>query len=156
MEAQNPTDKLRAEMSASITAEILLRREEKEFLKKEAKLFATQIDLDLTTALYRSRHYSSGGECFTYYEECRVVERKPTFVVVISQDFNIPGFYKGGKFQVKRDDLNLYGVSYHSRHGDYFCVARLSDSSPLPNSAVLGGFNKQPEPGSMVLGSPHR
>jgi|GEM_PF-5770320 hypothetical protein len=156
MEAPDPTDEMRVDIRATIAAQLAASQEETEFLLKEAASFAEQIDLDCTPALYRSHRYSFGGYWHTYYEECRIIERKPSYLVVISQDFNIPGFYRGGKFRVKRDDLNLYGRSYHSRHGDYFYVAELSDREPLPTSAVLGSNKSQPEPGSMVLGTPHR
>jgi len=155
--AKEPKDKSREELSRVMSEQIRVRVEISNLLEREAKEIAASSDLDDIKFLYRGRRYSASGWWHVYYEKCQVIERKPNYLTVVSQDMDIPGFYKGGKFRVKRDELQSEGKAYHSRHGEFFYITPLSDSSPLPGSAVIGiGTTRSPEDGAMVLGTPHQ
>jgi hypothetical protein len=103
--AKEPKDKLREELNRVMGEQIRVRVELSSLLEREAKEIAASSDLDDIKFLYRGRRYSASGWWHVYYEKCQVIERKPNYLTVVSQDMDIPGFYKGGKFRVKRDEL---------------------------------------------------
>jgi hypothetical protein len=152
-----PPVEVREALRLAMDNQIKLRVDLSSLLEREAKEIAASADLDNIKFLYRGRRYSVSGCWHVYYEKCQVIERKPNYLTVVSQDMDVPGFYKGGKFRVKRDELQSNGKAYHSRHGEFFYIEPLSDSSPLPGSAVIGiGTTRSPEDGAMVLGTPHQ
>ncbi|HEY9610547.1 hypothetical protein [Allocoleopsis sp.] len=153
--AKEVTDEMRNALTGAVAYGVQLRSRLSQLLEKEAKALAQQINLKRVDVLYRGRRYSVGGEWYVYYEKCHIVERKPNYVTVESKDFGISGFYKGGRFRIKCEEIQYWGKAYHSRHGDFFYLSPLSDSSPLPGSVVIGG-GLQPRSQDVVLGTPHR
>lgn len=151
--AANVTDEMRDALTFAMSEGTKFRVMLSQFLVREAKSFAHRISLDSIDVLYRGRSYSAGLEGYVYYEKCPVVERKANYLTVESQNLSVPGFYKGGRFRLKREELQQEGMTYHSRHGDYFYLAPLSDSSPLPGSVVMCGV--QPRSHDLVLGTSH-
>jgi hypothetical protein len=155
MDASEPTDEMRASFYRHYQEEIQLSGKLRDALAGEAKEFAASTSLEQVSVLYRGRRYYVDGRWYVYYEPCKILGKTSRYIIVSSQDFEIPGFYRGGKFHVNRDELRRRGIAYHSRHGDNFYIKPLSDSSPLPSSAVIGGVS-QPKSNDLVLGSPHR
>jgi hypothetical protein len=155
MDASEPTDEMRTSFRRHCQEEVQLSGKLRDALADEAREFAASTSLEQASVLYRGRRYYVDGRWYVYYEPCKILGKTPRYVIVSSQDFDIPGFYKGGKFNVNRDELRRRGIAYHSRHGESFYIRPLSDSSPLPNSAVISGVS-QPKPNDLVLGSPHR